>query len=670
MTDRYQSEAHECVPLDVLRRVAQAAGSDAEEAAVGRHLPDCEPCRRQFDQLMAADSSFGALGNLPLDQSEADLGAFRAMDAPRFPHSVVHHNHVELSGGLQLSLPRQREYMASLGKYDVISILGEGGMGLVLKARDHVLDREVALKVITPRWAHDETSRSRFIKEAQSAAQLVHPNILTIHDVCPDGDVPFIVMEYIRGNSLAMEIAERGRFEPLHAIRIVKEMLKALGHAHAKGFVHRDIKPANVLLESQSGLVKLVDFGLARGMAETVRHTMPGTTVGTPWYMSPEQITDRDPDPRSDLFSVAVVLFEMLVGDLPFPGKAAFEVMERIRNEPAPDPCELAPGIPRGLADVVLRGLEKDPAERYFSATQFAEAIDSLSNAPSVTGAGASGRSPAGLPVSEQASMDNMQTIMPEVVEPGPPPVTPAADPPDELRVMLPDGLTLQMIRIKAAEFKLPEDDGWNKRQASRSGKFNHDFYLGKFPVTQGQFRSLMGGNPSQFSDDPNNPVDNVSLTSAVLFCQTLTGHLVRSPESLDDQSVTAVNADLPREAQWEYACRAGAETLYSFGDDHKRLAEHGWYEKNSNRKTHPVGQLKPNDWGFFDMHGNVWEWTGDAPDFDTGGQAVLRGGSWSYNARYCQCARRHVAGVHEATANYGFRVVIRIAPGSSVTYD
>ena len=278
--------------------------------------------------------------------------------------------------GLCLALPTRPGCLARLGGFDVLSVLGEGGMGMVLKGHDERLQRDVALKVISPRWLYDQPVRQRFLGEARAAAKLKHPNIVTIYAVDEDGDMPFIVMEYIRGKSLALLIAEEGRLPPAVAARIAEQILAALGHAHREGIIHRDVKPGNVLLDDQNALVKLVDFGLARGVAEAARHTAAGATVGTPWYMSPEQVSGEQPlDPRSDLFSVGVVLFEMLVGTLPFPGQDVGQVLEQIRTGDTPDPCRINPAVPRQLAEIVRRALEKDRARRFQSAAEFAEAL-------------------------------------------------------------------------------------------------------------------------------------------------------------------------------------------------------------------------------------------------------------------------------------------------------
>jgi len=395
-----------CPMPEVLQRVAQDRASAAEDALVEAHLDECGDCRRRFDELLLACEEASNLRGAGLDLSEADLEAIRAAGVPPFPGAGIDNGQVVLSNGLRLALPRDRRYLARLGAYDVASVIGEGGMGVVLRGWDDRLQREVALKVISPRWLSDLVARARFLQEARSAAALEHPNIITIHAVEEDGDVPFIVMQYVRGKSLALAIAEEGRLKPVPALRIAREVLAALEHAHRQGIVHRDVKPGNILLEEASEAVRLVDFGLAKGVADAVRHTAEGSVPGTPWYMAPEQSSGlMGADPRSDLFSVGVVLYEMLVGTLPFPGHDVYQVLERIRSEETPDPCAMNPSIPTAVAEIVLHALQKDRNRRYQSASEFARAIDDYLS-------GAEQKTQPGMPAPIAT------TVAPSVVEP------------------------------------------------------------------------------------------------------------------------------------------------------------------------------------------------------------------------------------------------------------
>ena len=251
-------------------------------------------------------------------------------------------------------------------------------MGTVLRAWEESLRREVALKVMSPRWLHDPVARERFLQEAlrggAEASEHHH------HSCGLPGRGTSVHCHGVCAGQIVGAGDRRGRAPSApRAVGILRGVLAALEHAHGQGIVHRDVKPGNILLEEGTGLVKLVDFGVARGVADAVRNTMEGSVLGTPWYMSPEQASSvRGVDPRSDLFSVGVVLFEMLVGELPFPGQDLQDVLQRIRTEAAPNPCQLDSTVPRQLADILDRALQKDRGKRYQTAGEFAQALDAF----------------------------------------------------------------------------------------------------------------------------------------------------------------------------------------------------------------------------------------------------------------------------------------------------
>jgi eukaryotic-like serine/threonine-protein kinase len=258
-------------------------------------------------------------------------------------------------------------------------------MGVIYQAHDPVIDRRVAIKLVHADLLEgDEKDEyvERFRREAQAAARCAHPNIVAIYDFAMHEGNPFLAMELVDGASLALTLRQNGRFAPDDAVAIMLQVLDALDSAHRIGVVHRDVKPANILLTA-GNRVKITDFGIAR--FETSDLTQQGAMVGTPSYMSPEQCMGKPVDARSDLYSAGAVLFEMLAGTRPFPGRTSTEVTYRLMHEEAPDLAVTVPGVSPGLAAVVRRALAKRPADRFASAADMAAALrtPSRQSAPS-----------------------------------------------------------------------------------------------------------------------------------------------------------------------------------------------------------------------------------------------------------------------------------------------
>lgn len=243
-----------------------------------------------------------------------------------------------------------------IGGHRVVRLIGSGGMGRVWLAHDDRLDRDVAIKVMLPETAADPANRERFLRESRAVAQIDHPHVIPIHDVGTDGDLPFIVMPFLVGRSLADRIAEDRRLPPDEALRVAGEIAAGLGAAHARGLVHRDVKPDNVFLVGRDAHVRLIDFGLARDTAISASGpTLAGSILGTPAYMAPERIADGAIDARADLFSLGVVLYKMLSGRLPFEGRTAPAVLAAIaKGKPTPL-VEVAPDVGDDVADLVMR---------------------------------------------------------------------------------------------------------------------------------------------------------------------------------------------------------------------------------------------------------------------------------------------------------------------------
>jgi serine/threonine protein kinase len=248
-------------------------------------------------------------------------------------------------------------------------------MGIVFKAFDEKLRRTVAIKALNRRLSSHETARRRFIREARAAAGINHPNVVTIHAVEEHNECPFLVMEYVGGGSLRDYVRRSGRLEPVEVVRLSREIAAGLAAAHVQGVIHRDIKPGNIMLEEGAVRVKITDFGLARAAVDNVELTSQGLAVGTPGYMSPEQVRGEKVDLRSDLFCLGCVMYAMIAGRAPFRGEHALATA-RLVTEFSPPPLEKTiEGTPKLLSDVVSKLLEKDPDQRYQSATEVAEVL-------------------------------------------------------------------------------------------------------------------------------------------------------------------------------------------------------------------------------------------------------------------------------------------------------
>jgi len=261
-----------------------------------------------------------------------------------------------------------------IGKYTILETLGKGAMGIVYKGFDPGVERHVALKIIRKELLGHERAAEivqRFRNEAQAGGRLQHPGIVSVYEYGEDEKTAFIAMEFVEGRALSQYIALKVRFELADTMSIMAQLLDALDYAHEHGIVHRDVKPANVLL-SDDKQVKVVDFGVAR-LADSDL-TKVGAVIGTPSYMSPEQLSGQQVDRRSDLFSAGIVLYELLTGKKPFDG-AADEVMRRISSESPEDPSLADPAVPATFDNVVTRALAKQPKGRYASAREFADAL-------------------------------------------------------------------------------------------------------------------------------------------------------------------------------------------------------------------------------------------------------------------------------------------------------
>jgi serine/threonine-protein kinase len=263
-------------------------------------------------------------------------------------------------------------------RYRLLSRLGTGGMAEVWAAEDTELGRQIALKLLHSRLAADQDFVERFRREASSAAGLQHPNVVSVFDRGESQGNYYIAMEYLRGPSLK-DLVRRGPLEPRYAVELVLQVLRAARFAHRHGVVHRDLKPHNVMLDDE-GRVKVTDFGIARAGASDMTET--GSIMGTAQYLSPEQAQGHAVTASSDLYSIGVMLFELLTGRVPFDGESPVTIALRHVSEPPPAPSQLNPAVPPALDAVVLRALAKDPRDRFADADEFIAALTAATTAP------------------------------------------------------------------------------------------------------------------------------------------------------------------------------------------------------------------------------------------------------------------------------------------------
>jgi hypothetical protein len=378
-----------------------------EQARLAAHLEVCTTCQHRVEGLSAGQSPWPGV-------------AKKLSERPPPPEPALQKVMARLKGGTEdatrdepafagdlplgfLSPPDGPGQLGRLERYEVLEEVGRGGMGVVLKAFDPSLHRVVAIKVLAPQLATSGVARKRFLREAKAAAAVTHDHIVTIHAVDEANGLPYLVMQYVAGQSLQQRLDREGPLEPAEVLRIGVQTASGLAAAHGHGIVHRDVKPANILLEDGVQRVKLTDFGLARAM-DDASLTQSGFVAGSPLYMAPEQARGEALDHRADLFSLGSVLYTMCTGRPPFRAANTLAVLRRV-SEDAPRPVrETNPEVPDWLAQVVEKLLAKDPAERYQSAAEVVEVLGQrlaqLQHAAWVPPPAAANAPPAGLPTS------------------------------------------------------------------------------------------------------------------------------------------------------------------------------------------------------------------------------------------------------------------------------
>lgn len=352
-----------------------------EEVAVERHLDGCPTCASLTMEMQPVDElvqlvSASRVHERHNRKDEWNPGYTVADDRVSTSGSAAESGEIEhLPEPPWLETESLPSELRNHPRYRVIRLLGRGGMGTVWLAEHLVLGRHVALKFLRSDWTDRSSKVARFRREIQASAKLSHPNIATVHDAERVGDLHFLVMEYVEGETLA-EIVSRGALPMEEACRVIRDAARGLAHAHATGLVHRDVKPGN-LMRTPKGEVKVLDFGLVVSLEQSSSLTGPAIVMGTPDYISPEQAEDpHTADERSDIYSLGCTFYHLLAGRPPFDDTSILRRINAHRERLAPE----IPGIPEDVAAILRRMMNKSPGERYWQATEVAEALDSISS--------------------------------------------------------------------------------------------------------------------------------------------------------------------------------------------------------------------------------------------------------------------------------------------------
>jgi len=593
----------------------------------------------------------------------------------------------EQSGALDQPETQGGEPIVLAAQYRIVRTLGTGAMGEVYLAEDmEMRNRAVAIKVLPPMLARNPRAVENLRREAMVAIRLTHPNIIRLYGFHSDGDLGFLVMEYIDGVTLEEKVlrSKRGRMSVEEVLPIAEQIAGALDYAHSRKppVFHRDVKPLNVMIDQQ-GQVKLVDFGIARELRDSYTRVSGQEVLGTTCYMSPQQLDGETPSAAMDVYSMGVTLYECLSGHTPF---YTGDIKHQIRTK---RPLEIT-DLPDYVNQALQRALAKEPGERPAAAGDLVAMLagqrpqrrrreqdvappakrlalpDDLVEVAHARYAPLEGLAPG----SREAQESQRQSVS-------------GLGLPLEVKTVR-TGIVFRLIPAGTFMMGSPraEQDACVKAGARREwvqDETQHEviltkpFWCSKLPVTQGQWQTVAGADPSYFRRTRADfPVETVSWEDCQEFLKEL----------CEMEGVAGNTYRFLSEAEWEYACRAGTQTAFCYGDDVDATMANfnGNHPFGKGRKgkwlqtTVRVGSFKPNGWGLYDMHGNAWEWcqdwygpyaNGSVTDPvgpSSGVHRVNRGGSWSISARYCRSALRAGSTPAVRGANLGFRLA-RAAP-------
>ncbi|OWK47177.1 WD40 repeat domain-containing serine/threonine protein kinase [Fimbriiglobus ruber] len=372
----------ECPSTEALAVLVHGSSPDIDQDPLAEHVGECVGCQSQIAALATQGDPVLSDVVRHIDRSEpaSDSAFWRALKKAEVAVTQLYPDSDEQrSADLKLDFLQPTDmpgHIGRLGTFEVVAVIGRGGMGVVLRAFDPHLSRDVAIKILDPQWANNSTARQRFCREARAAAAVTHDNLVAVHQVTEDekSGLPYLVMQLINGESLEQRLRRIGKLSPTESARVGMQAAAGLAAAHANGLIHRDIKPGNILIEAATGKVKVTDFGLARA-AEDLKLTRTGFVAGTPLYMAPEQAHGEDIDARADLFSLGSVLFESLTGHPPFDGKTPLAVLRRVADEPHARLRQLNPEVPAWLEEIIDKLLSKSPDDRIQTAIEVSERL-------------------------------------------------------------------------------------------------------------------------------------------------------------------------------------------------------------------------------------------------------------------------------------------------------
>jgi formylglycine-generating enzyme required for sulfatase activity len=606
-------------------------------------------------------------------------------------------------------------------RYRALLVIGQGSFGKTFLAQDEAKPSKP--KCVIKQFLYDDPetiqdAKRLFEQEAVHLDDLgKHPQIPELLAHAEHEGRQYLVQEFIDGDNLNQELKLSGAFSEAKIEKLLLDLLPVLQFIHAGEVIHRDIKPDNIIRRRADQKLVLVDFGAAKVASQTALQKT-GTTIGSSGYASPEQAFGKVLF-SSDIYSLGVTCLHLLTNANPstmydpIEGfiwrkflsnnttskklgkildkmtqatvKNRYQSVDELLKVIQPSQISTQPKAPQSQGSIKssITTVTKQPTKQSPSiqispqvVQTSAPTVKSLqrSSQAKVPQAKVSGKSSITASVKKSTQIQIVSISNPVTTIRKAQPIQiasqttqiPKSSISHSLVLDCGKGVTLELVDVVAGSFSMGSNDYDFGSEKPIHKVTLKAFKMSKYPITQKQYRVVMGNNPSRFKSNQNCPVEQVSWDDAVAFCEQLS-------------QMTGQNVNLPSEAQWEYACRAGSQTKYCFGDNINQLGNYAWYDTNSGKKTHPVGEKLPNSWGLYDMHGNVWEWCEDVYHKDyhgapndgiawlTGGQQhrprrTIRGGSWFDFAINCRSADRYnkIGAIsHSSNSRVGFRIVV-----------